>query len=107
MTAAFGSKEQAYHRLFKPPPPLPSPNLGEGRPISSLAVFYDNLSFGNSTQPPPFSLIGGKEGIGGEQDRLAPRVASRTVKPAVSAASPLAPRTDGNGNSRFLAFGSK
>jgi hypothetical protein len=53
------------------PVQAPTPHWGEGRPISLSAVPYDNLSFGNLTQPPPFSRIGGKAGIGGEQDKLA------------------------------------
>jgi len=61
---------------LKAPSPTPPP-VGGGEiskrgtvTVPLQAVSFDNLSFGNSTQPPPFSRIGGKAGIGGEQDRV-------------------------------------
>jgi len=61
---------------------------GEAQGLPLQTVSYDNLSFANSTQPPPFSRTGGKDGIGGEQDRLILLACSKTAKLAVSAAPP-------------------
>src|SRR5579875_2172724 len=77
------------------PTPRPLPLQGEGRlakgarsPCPYRRFPLISFPFGNQPQPPPFSRIGGKEGIGGEQSRLTPRIGSRTVKPAVSATPP-------------------